>query len=142
MKVFILVMLLLSAGCNAEEELPTTELQVGADTYMVEIARSPEERQTGLMDRDSIGEYEGMLFVFEHDQHLSFWMKNTYIPLSIAYISKQGIVKSIHHMQPESLRTVESNQAVRFALELSQGAFERSGIEVGDKIEGVARFID
>jgi hypothetical protein len=94
------------------------------------------------MGRDSIGDYEGMLFVFERDQHLSFWMKNTFVPLSIAYISKRGIVKSIHDMQPESLRTVESNQAIRFALELPQGAFERSGVEVGDKIEGLDQFTE
>ncbi len=142
MKFFILMLLIISAGCSAEQELPTAEIQVGRDTYSVEIARSEEEHQQGLMHRDSLGEYAGMLFVFERDRHLSFWMKNTYIPLSIAYISKAGMVKSIHDMQPESLRPVESEVAVRFALELPQGAFARSGVQPGDKIEGLERFLE
>ena len=142
MRIFIIMMLLMTLGCSAAEDLPANKLQVGEDTYTVEVARSDEERQRGLMHRESIGEYAGMLFIFERDQHLSFWMKNTYIPLSIAYISKSGVIKSIHHMEPESLRTVKSDYAVRFALELPQGAFQRSGVEVGDTIEGLGRFIE
>ena len=142
MRIFIIMMLLMTFGCSAEEGLPAKKVQVGEDTYTVEVARSDEERQRGLMHRESIGEYEGMLFVFERDQHLSFWMKNTYIPLSIAYISKSGVIKSIHHMEPESQRAVKSDYAVRFALELPRGAFQRSGVEVGDTIEGLARFIE
>lgn len=142
MKYFILMLLLLTAGCRAEEGLPTADIKVGQDIYTVEIARSPEEQQQGLMHRETLGEYAGMLFVFERDRHLSFWMKNTYIPLSIAYISKNGVIKSIYDMQPESLRPVESEVAVRFALELPQGAFARSGAAVGDRIEGLDRFIE
>lgn len=142
MKIIILMLLLLTAGCRAESELPTAEIEVGQDTYTVEIARSSEEHQQGLMHRDTLGEYAGMLFVFERDRHLSFWMKNTYIPLSIAYISKDGVIRSIHDMQPESLRSIESEVAVRFALELPQGAFARSGAAAGDRIEGLDRFIE
>jgi uncharacterized protein len=141
-KNFIFMLLLLTAGCRAEQELPTAEIQVGQDSYSVEIARSPEEHQQGLMHRDTLGEYAGMLFVFERDRHLSFWMKNTYIPLSIAYISKDGVIRSIHDMQPESLRPIESEVAVRFALELPQGAFARSEAAAGDRIEGLDRFIE
>lgn len=142
MRIVVLVMLVMTLGCSADEGLPENKLQVGDYTYTVEIARSGEERQRGLMHRESLGEYEGMLFVFERDQHLSFWMKNTYIPLSIAYISKSGVIKSIHHMEPESLRPVKSDYAVRFALELPRGSFQRSGVKVGDTIEGLDRFIE
>lgn len=142
MRFVTIIMLLMTAGCSAEQKLPTAEIRVGRDTYTVEIARSEEEQQQGLMHRESLGEYRGMLFVFERDRHLSFWMKNTYIPLSIAYISRRGVVRSIHDMQPESLRPVESQMAVRFALELPQGAFERSGVQPGDKIEGLNRFLE
>ncbi|MFW5715247.1 MAG: DUF192 domain-containing protein [bacterium] len=142
MKFLILLMLIMSAGCSADQGLPTAEIEVGQDTYTVEIARSEEEHQQGLMHRDSLGDYAGMLFVFERDRHLSFWMKNTYIPLSIAYISKAGVIKSIHDMQPESLRPVKSEVAVRFALELPQGAFARSGVQPGDKIEALERFLE
>jgi uncharacterized membrane protein (UPF0127 family) len=136
------MMLLMTLGCSAEETPPANKLQVGEDTYTVEVARSEAERQRGLMHREFLGEYAGMLFVFERDQHLSFWMKNTYIPLSIAYISKSGVIKSIHHMEPESLRPVKSDYAVRFALELPWGAFQRAGVEAGDTIEGLDRFIE
>ncbi len=142
MKFLIFLLCVLSAGCSAEQKLPTAEIELGRDTYTVEIARSEEEHQQGLMHRESLGEYRGMLFVFERDRHLSFWMKNTYIPLSIAYISKTGEIKSIHDMQPESLRSIKSEVAVRFALELPQGAFERSGVAAGDRIEGLDRFLE
>ncbi len=142
MKIFISLMLLMSLGCSAEEKLPTAELKVGEEIYTIEIARTKEDRRRGLMDRHTIGTHEGMLFVFERDQHLSFWMKDTYIPLSIAYISKNGVIKSIHEMKPESIKPVESNYAVRFALELPRGAFTRSGVKVGDTIEGLDHFID
>lgn len=142
MKIFISLMLFMTLGCSAEEKLSTVDLKVGEDTYTIEIARTQEDRRRGLMNRESIGTHEGMLFVFERDQHLSFWMKDTYIPLSIAYISKNGVIKSIHEMEPESLKSVESNYAVRFALELPRGAFARSGVKVGDTIEGLDHFID
>ena len=142
MKIFISLLLLMTLGCSAEEKLPTVELKVGEENYTLEVARTQEARRRGLMDRDSIGTHEGMLFVFERDQHLSFWMKDTYIPLSIAYISKGGVIKSIHKMEPESLKSIESNYAVRFALELPRGAFARSGVKVGDTIDGLDHFID
>jgi len=126
---------LLVFGCSEKGKLETVELRVGSDNYIVEVAQTPEERQKGLMNRDSIGEFEGMLFIFPRDQHLSFWMKNTTIPLSIAFLSSDGIIKSIHDMRPLSERSVESGYAVRYALELPQGGFERSGVFVGDTIE-------
>lgn len=86
------------------------------------------------MHRSSIGKNEGMLFVFERDQQLSFWMKNTEIPLSIAYISSDGTVREIYELTPHSERAVESNYAVRYALELPRGAFDRVGIGPGDSI--------
>ncbi len=131
---------LTTAGCQSSGRLETIELKVGKDIYTVEVARTPEERQKGLMNRESLGDYEGMLFVFERDQHLSFWMKNTTVPLSIAYIARDGTIKSIFDMRPLSEQSVESGYAVRYALELPQGAFERSGSKVGDTIEIPDRF--
>ena len=118
-----------------EEELDVVELQIGADTYRLEIAATPEERQRGLMFREELGDYEGMIFVFERDRHLSFWMKDTPLPLSIAYVSRDGTIKEIHHMRPLSTRPVESSYAVRYAIELPQGAFARSGARVGNRID-------
>lgn len=76
-----------------------------------------------------------MLFVFDRDRRLSFWMKNTTIPLSLAYLSADGTVREIFDLAPESLRPVESSFAVRFALEVNRGAFARLGIKPGDKIQ-------
>jgi uncharacterized membrane protein (UPF0127 family) len=109
-------------------------LSVGTATFQVEKAVSPGERETGLMFRTKMAENEGMLFVFERDEHLNFWMKNTVLPLSIAYIAADGTVKEILDMQPQSLDNVPSTWAVRYALEVNQGAFARAGVKVGDKM--------
>jgi hypothetical protein len=134
----LLALLLLTGGaalgCGQEKLDEVISLEVGRDTYRVEVARSPEERQEGLMHRESLGDYEGMLFVFERDQHLSFWMKDTRIPLSIAFISADGTIREIRTMEPLSERSVRSTRAVRYALELPRGAFERSGAEPGDTV--------
>ncbi len=101
----------------------------------VEVADTSESRQLGLMHRKSLDPDEGMLFVFEEEQKLSFWMKNTSIPLSIAYISKHGEIKEIHHMEPFSQKPVPSRYSVLYALEVNQGFFEEKGIGPGDRIQ-------
>ena len=121
------------AGCSGADETVTVTL--GGEEFVLEIADTPEERQQGLMNRKSLGENRGMLFVFPKDEKLSFWMKDTQIPLSIAYIAKDGTIKEIKEMEPYSLRPVESVYSVRYALEVNRGAFERLGIEPGDKID-------
>ncbi|MFP4178841.1 MAG: DUF192 domain-containing protein [Spirochaetaceae bacterium] len=124
------------ASCSAEEERleERIELKVGEEIFTVEVAQTDKERSRGLMYRSSLGENEGMLFVFERDQRLSFWMKNTEIPLSIAYISRDGTIREIHDLKPHSERAVESSHAVRYALELPRGAFDRAGAGPGDSI--------
>ncbi len=100
----------------------------------VEIAKSEEERNYGFMNRKNIPQGTGMIFVFEKDQMLRFWMKNTPHPLSIAYIDSQGIIKDIYDMTPFSIEGVESTSSVRFALEVPQGWFDSVGIQKGDKV--------
>jgi len=128
--VFILLFMTVSCGNSMQK----VTMRIGKGNYRIEIARTPQERQKGLMQRKSIPEYSGMLFVFKKDQRLSFWMKNTLIPLSIAYISSNGIVKEIYSMVPESLSPVNSIHFIRYALELREGAFKHSGVKPGDKI--------
>jgi len=129
-------MLLLGSCAGGEEKLDERiEIGVGRETVTVEVARSEEDRRRGLMNREALGEREGMLFVFESDRQMSFWMKDTEIPLSIAYISAEGQIREIHELEPRSLRTVESQRALRYALEVPRGAFERAGAGVGDYIE-------
>ncbi len=103
----------------------------------VEIADTDVERQTGLMGRSALAEDAGMLFVFEGEQTLSFWMKNTLIPLSIAYIDAQGRIVDIQDMQPldDTPPHFVSAEPARYALEVNQGFFEERGVTVGDTVE-------
>ena len=100
-----------------------------------EIAEKTEDRNHGYMERKNIPDGTGMLFVFEKDQILSFWMKNTPHPLSIAYIDSNGIIRDIFDMQPFSLETIASTTKARYALEVPQGWFAKEGIEVGDSLK-------
>ena len=99
-----------------------------------ELAVKPEERNFGFMERKKIPEGTGMLFIFEYDQILSFWMKNTPTPLSIAYITKDGKIKDIFDMTPFSLASIVSTGYVRYALEVPQGCFAKNGFKTGDSV--------
>lgn len=107
-----------------------TELSVKA-----ELAVKPEDRNFGFMERKNIPDGTGMLFVFEHDQILSFWMKNTPTPLSIAFITKDGKIKDVFDMQPFSTASKTSTGYVRYALEVPQGWYKKNGIKTGDVLK-------
>lgn len=101
-----------------------------------EIADSPVERETGLMFRELLDESDGMLFVFEREIKLNFWMKNTLIPLDIAYIDKNGVINEIYHMKPLDVSvTYNSIKPAMYALEVNSGWFSRHKIKSGSKIE-------
>ena len=102
---------------------------------LAEIARKPEERTRGFMERKKIPEGTGMIFIFEQDQILSFWMKNTPTPLSIAYIDSNGQIRDIFDMKPYSLAPIQSTVSVRYALEVPQGWFKKNSVAIGDTIE-------
>jgi uncharacterized membrane protein (UPF0127 family) len=114
--------------------LATAELSVGGVTIQAELARTSAERERGLMFRTSLKEGEGMLFVFEADQRLAFWMKNTAIPLSLAYLSSDGTIREILDLEPHSLDIRNSERSVRYALEVPRGWFGKAGIRVGDRV--------
>jgi len=97
-----------------------------------EIAVTDEERATGLMNRKNLPDGEGMLFVYDRDQIMSFWMKNTLIPLSIAFIAYDGRIIEIKDMYPHDETSVLSSRSVRYALEVPQGWFIRAGVMPGD----------
>jgi len=100
----------------------------------VELAKTDEQRSQGLMYRKELPEGSGMLFIFEQDQILSFWMKNTYIPLSIAYIASDGRIIDIKDMEPESLAPIKSSRSVRYALEVPRSWFSRMDIGPGSRV--------
>ncbi|MCL2128927.1 MAG: DUF192 domain-containing protein [Treponema sp.] len=107
----------------------------GNISLLVEIAKTPSQQQQGLMYRKNLKDGEGMLFVYEKDEVMSFWMKNTLIPLSIAFFSWDGKILEIYNMEPGNLNPVRSSRSVRYALEVPQGWFSRAGLEAGDKLD-------
>ncbi len=104
---------------------------IGADTVVVEVARTPDERSQGLKDRDFLAAGAGMIFVFDDEEVRSFWMQDTYIPLDIAYLDANARIIDIQQMEPESTRLYTSSGPAMFALEVPQGWFSQMEIEVG-----------
>jgi len=101
----------------------------------VKIARTPGEHFLGLMNVGSMPRDAGMLFEYPDKQTLSFWMKNTHIPLSIAFINEIGIITQIEYLEPLDQDVVKSEQLSKWALEVNRGWFENNNIEIGDKID-------
>jgi len=139
--LFFVCYFLLAAGISAcsEQKLKTAVLVIessgaGPVKIKTEIARTDSERSQGLMNRKKLPDGEGMLFIFDRDEQYSFWMKNTLIPLSIAFITSDGRITEIRDMQPLDLNPVKSGRSVRYALEVPQGWFGRVGIKPGDFI--------
>ena len=116
---------------------PPIELSAGMHRIEAEVASNSGDRATGLMHRPSMPAQRGMLFVFPEAGVQCFWMKNTLIPLSIAFIDDNGRIVQIADMQPQSLDNHCSNRPVRFALEMNAGWFRSRGLAVGAKISGI-----
>lgn len=136
---FILCAFFVSAA-SKKFNLPKKDLVVVCNdgkkiTISAEIARSESARNFGFMERKNIPDGTGMLFVFENDQILHFWMKNTPTALSIAYIDRNGKINEIFDMKPYSLESVDGTSYARYALEVPQGYFSRVGIKAGDVVD-------
>jgi uncharacterized protein len=120
--------------------LRVAELKISGVPLKVEIADTPQASENGLMFRDSLPEGQGMLFIFEQPKKASFWMKNTKIPLSIAFIDSAGKILEIKSMNPLDETVVPSgSDQVAYALEVNQGWFARHAISNGAKIDGIPR---
>jgi len=128
----LLTFFLFAATSYGQAKLPRIPLYVKDKTIHVEVARTEEEQARGLMGRRSLGKDEGMLFVYERDVYHGFWMKNTLIPLSIAFIDKSGRILAILDMEPLTLDIHMPPRAFRYALEMNKGWFETHRIQVGD----------
>lgn len=124
----------------AQPGLAEIALTVGNVAVTAEVADDPDEKTVGLMGRKELEEGKGMLFVFSRPQAMGFWMKDTLIPLSIAYINGEGIIREIHDMQPLDESGVSSVfQDLLYALEVPQGWFAKNGILAGDKVTGLPK---
>jgi uncharacterized membrane protein (UPF0127 family) len=130
---------LLATGASAQnsaQQLRAIQLQAGMHLITAEVAATPEQRQIGLMHRPSMPANHGMLFVFEEAQPQCFWMKNTLLPLSIAFIADDGSVVNVADMKPMDETSHCSDKPVRYALEMNQGWFAKKGVKAGFKLGG------
>ena len=121
----------------AADEPPTRTLTIRDQKLQVELATTPETRALGLMNRFSLRTDHGMLFVFEAPQPLAFYMKNTYVPLSIAFVDSRGKILNIEDMRPLDESTHWSKGMARYAIEMRQGWFAGKGIGPGDTVDGL-----
>lgn len=115
--------------------LPKGEISIGPHEILVEVAITAEEQQRGLMFRDSLPPDEGMLFCYSKPRVMHFWMKNTSLTLSIAFLDKDGVIFQIEPMEPFDEKTIDSKEKSSYALEMNQGWFADRGIKVGDKVD-------
>ena len=119
-----------------QTQLQRTRLQAGMHLIDAQVALTPEQRSIGLMWRAELAPNEGMLFVFERAGTQCFWMKNTQLPLTAAFIADDGAVVNLADMQPQSETSHCSAQPVRFVLEMQQGWFAKRGIAAGSRLAG------
>ncbi|MDP2678046.1 MAG: DUF192 domain-containing protein [Rhodoferax sp.] len=116
--------------------LPRVKLTAGMYLVDTQVAATPEQRATGLMFRRQIPQSEGMLFVFEQASEQCFWMKNTLLPLTAAFVLDDGTIVNLADMAPQTLESHCSTKPVRFVLEMNQGWFAQKGIKAGFKLSG------
>jgi len=123
-----------------ERGLARTTLQAGMYLIRAEVAGDADSRARGLMFRDRLGPNEGMLFVFEQPSTQCFWMRNTLIPLTIAFLADDGRIVNTADMEPKSEASHCSTEGVRFALEMERGWFAKRGLSRGDRISAPSYF--
>lgn len=124
-----------SEPTQAQPKLPTVKLWLGADQMDAEMCVTPEQERTGMMFRKTMGTNDGMIFNLGYTGQASFWMKNCYVPLSVAYIDPDGVIQEIHPLQTMDTNPVLStSQNIRFALETPQGWFDLHNIKPGTVI--------
>ncbi len=141
-KSFIFSAVVASTSAAIAQDAPQTnldrvQLAAGMHRLDVQVAATPDQRQTGLMFRREMPQHEGMIFVFEQPAQQCFWMKNTLLPLSAAFVADDGTIVNIEDMAPQTLDSHCSAKPVRYVLEMNKGWFVKKGIKPGSKLQGV-----
>ncbi len=121
---------------SAQLNLPRTKITAGMYLIDVQVAATPQQRSTGLMFRPQMPASEGMLFVFDQPSEQCFWMKNTLLPLTAAFVADDGTIVNLADMKPQTTDSHCSQKAVRYVLEMNLGWFEKKGIKAGSKLSG------
>lgn len=127
----------LSGPALAEAKLRTTTIKVGNHALRVEVVATDAQRQKGLMFREKLARNDGMLFVFDEPAYHSMWMKNTLIPLSVAFVDAKGEILNVLDMEPHSLDTKMAAGPATFAIETNKGWFAERGLKAGDRVTGL-----
>ena len=127
------------AAATAFAQMPTVELSAGIHLIRAEVAYTFETRAQGLMFRKALGPNEGMFFVFPRAEIYCMWMKNTLIPLSVAFVDEKGKIVSISDMQPQTETSHCAAAPAKFALEMPAGWFAKKGIKSGTTIQGLEK---
>ena len=142
-RVVVVTAALFAPACERDRSRPATDaadagtvrMQIGNQSFTLEVAATPKAQQLGLMHRQSMPADWGMIFVFPEERQLGFWMKNTLIPLDIIYLDRDSKVVSIRQMKPLDETSVPSGAPAMYAIELNEGAAAKAGVKVGDVLE-------
>lgn len=135
----LIVAVLLAIPAVAAAELPRAELTAGFHRVEAEVAATPADRAQGLMNRQSLAPNQGMIFVFPVSATHCFWMRNTLLPLSIAFLDEKGAIINIDEMAPQTENNHCPARPARFALEMNAGWFKAKGLKAGAVIGGIDR---
>jgi uncharacterized protein len=127
-----------TAQDTPQTTLPRIKLQAGMYQIDTQVAQTEAQRQIGLMFRQEMPQHEGMLFVFEQPATQCFWMKNTLLPLTAAFVADDGTIVNLVDMKPQTTDSHCSTKPVRFVLEMNQGWFAKKGLKAGSRLSGVA----
>lgn len=137
-----LALVLALAGCEEQQQgttqpsaLPTVPMKIGSRNFELEVARTSQEQERGLMKRDSMPQNHGMIFVFPDERVLEFWMKDTRFALDILFVDGNGKVVSMFQMKPYDLTTTSSEKPAQYAIELNSGVAKSTGVKVGDVLD-------
>ena len=133
---FLLQCSLVQAQNLPQMDLPRIKISAGMHLIDTQLASTDQQRATGLMFRKDMPQSEGMLFIFEQATLQCFWMKNTLLPLTAAFVTDDGTIVNLADMKPQTTDSHCSNQPVRFVLEMNQGWFAKKGIKAGSKLGG------
>jgi uncharacterized membrane protein (UPF0127 family) len=138
-KAVVAVLLLAACIRASAAELPEVTLGFGPHKLTAEVASTDATRSTGLMHRRMMPENRGMLFVFSDVALHGMWMMNTYLPLSVAFLDRDGVIINIADMEPHTQNSHHATRPAKYALEMNRGWFKKRGVKPGDKVEGLEK---
>ena len=133
------VAMLLAVPAVTYAQLPRIQLNAGIHVIRAELANTPESRMQGLMFRKTLGTSDGMLFVFDEPERQCMWMRNTYVPLSVAFIDGKGAILNVEDMEPLTENSHCALGPAKFALEMNKGWFASRGLKAGTRIGGIEK---